>query len=91
MPKPKDVVLYGKTSAAAYLGISKIWLEQLVEHGEIRVWQEVPPTLLPDGSKKHGSGYVFTQQWLDEYKAKPKGKPGWPKGRPRKNVSPSDS
>lgn len=30
MPKPNDVKLYGKASAAQYLGVSEVWLEQLV-------------------------------------------------------------
>jgi hypothetical protein len=85
----KDVQLYGKASAAAYLGISEAWLEQLVRRGLIRYWQEQPSVTREDdmGNKitTHGSPLVFQQHWLDAYQAAPKGKPGWPKGKPRKS------
>ena len=84
----KDVTLYGKTSAAAYLGLSEVHLERLVKHGRIRYWQEIPPERLPDGRLRRGSGLVFQEHWLDEYKTAPGPGPGWPKGRPRKPKPP---
>lgn len=83
MPKSKDVTLYGKASAALYLGVSEVWLEKLVKRGLIRYWQEQPPTTREDGVGNkvvtHGSGLVFTQVMLDEYLAKPKVGKGAPK------------
>lgn len=85
MKRPKDdCILYGKASAARYLGVSEVWIEQLVKRGELLPWQERPPDVLPDGRKTRGSDYVFTQAMLDAYQAAPRRKPGWPKGKPRK-------
>lgn len=76
----RDVKLYGKASAAEYLGLSEVYVEQLVRQGILRVWQEVPPVPVdpadPDGKKTRGTAYVFQEHWLDEYAARPKPKPG---------------
>lgn len=78
---PRDVTLYGKASAAVYLGVSEVWIEKLVKRKALRSWQEIPPERLPNGKLTRGSALVFEQHWLDDYKAAPKRKPGRPPNR----------